>query len=914
MAVATYITPQVLVYQEFALIPDEITDSLRALIAGPHASLSRYSDPVEKPGTFVGTYDPTDDNTFGWPLRPAGGIVDQSFVKVYIDEAKLQFFQDLIGEGQVVTPVGGFKDRISIDGPRGWRQNGANPRIADLGDRDVRAGDRVHVRGVVAATNYTLETYVARLAADAIAAVTGPAVADADNWATQVAAVAPAQTAGEDNSVALTASGAGYSAYADGNLHEVYTIEVIQASAGGNLTTGLLRVTSASGHDDDLSVQPAASGVAFPVGNRGLTVTLTRTGTDNVLVGQKWTLTVDDEYTVLAGTSGGAYTGDRSTTYVYECIRGGNFADADPAFRPQMRAYTTTGVDSSNPITLNLAATAYPVGTKGVTFTFTGTPGGIAKGDKFYIAVQAAGEGRISTLVLAHNLPTQLLTATDLDVTLYVTRDVQIDEDRGDAPKWTPQTQQIVVHGGLTVYDEEFTAGGAPTPLPVTGGRVFVEYRAWLSDMVGDVGTIYDVGDLDSLIAGPLHPDNPLKWGVYKALSNANGTQVKFTAVANPDSLDSWVEMIELLVGREDIYNLVPLTHDREVQNLVAAHCNIQSSPEHKAWRTCFVNLKAETDAVAVSEATAGDGAVVLARIQDDPDQAGTQHVLLTVTSGNGDLVTNKVRAGDAVRTSYALDINGEEVWDEYTVDRVNNEDSLLLVDGPVNPVSVPQKIEIWHKLTTDEIGDALAARAGTFASRRVKAVWPDQLGSGGVMQPGYFLCCALAGLRSGVVPHQGLTNLEIAGFDDLSRTTKFLNGTQLDAMARAGVWIVTQNPAGEVFTRHALTTDRTSVETSEEMITSNFDSISYLYARRLAPYIGLMNVTPDAQLILETEIDAIIGFLRSSVNVDRLGPQVIDATIVQLRKHHFLPDRVVAVVRHTLPFPLNNLEMHIVI
>jgi hypothetical protein len=179
---------------------------------------------------------------------------------------------------------------------------------------------------------------------------------------------------------------------------------------------------------------------------------------------------------------------------------------------------------------------------------------------------------------------------------------------------------------------------------------------------------------------------------------------------------------------------------------------------------------------------------------------------------------------------------------------------------------------------------------------------------------PGYFLCCALAGLRSGVVPHQGMTNLEIAGFDDLSRTTKFLNGTQLGVMAQAGAWIVTQNPSGEVFTRHALTTDRTSVETSEEMITSNLDSISYLYARRMGPYIGLMNVTPDALLILETEIDAIIGFLRASVNIDRLGPQVIDATIVRLAKHNFLPDRVVAVINHVLPFPLNNLEVHIVI
>jgi hypothetical protein len=915
MAVATYVTPQVLVYQEFALIPDEITDSLRALIAGPHAFLRRHSDADEKPLALAGDYDPAADNTFPWPGRPAGAVVDDAFVKVYIDDAQLQYFQDLIGGGQVVVPVAGSKDRIAINGARGFRANGAIGRLLALGDRDVQAGDKVHLRGVVGGTSYTLDSYVRGLAAEAVAAVTGPAVADANNWGTQAGGAVATQVAGEDNTITLAGDVTGYSAYADGDLVETYTIEVVQGSTGADLTTAVLRITSASGHDDDLQVQPAAAAAATPVGDRGLTITFTRTANaDDLLLGQKWTLEVTDNYTALAGTSSGTYSGAASTTYVFECTRGGNFGDPDPAMRPQMRAYTTTGVDSAIPVTLNAAATTYPVGTKGVLFTFTGTPAGVAKGDKFYVAVTAAGEGRISTLILGHNLPTQLLTATDLDLTLSVLRDVAVPELPGDAPNWTRESQQLTLAAGLTVEEPGFTTAGAPTPLPVTAGTVYVEYRAWLADLVNDVGTIYDVGQLDAVIPGPLSPDNPLKWGVYKALANANGTQVKFTAVADPDDLDAWSAMIALLVGREDVYNIVPLTHDRAVQDLVAAHCNDQSSPEHKAWRTCFVNLKAATEAAAVDAAHSSDGAVVLARIMDDPDQAGGQNVRLTVTSGNGGFLANGVRAGDTVRTGYTLDAAGATTWDEYTVDATLNEDELRLSAGPATPITVPQKVEVWHNLTKDEIAADLAARAASFGSRRVKAVWPDEVGAAGVTQPGYFLCAALAGLRSGVVPHQGLTNLELAGFDDLARTTKFLNGAQLAAMAQSGVWIVTQDPSGEVFTRHALTTDRTSVETSEEMVTANFDSISYLFARRLAPYIGLMNVTPDALLLLGTEIDAIIGFLRASVNVERLGPQVIDATVIQLRKHDFLPDRVVATIDVTLPAPLNHLELHVVV
>jgi hypothetical protein len=915
--VATYVTPQVLVFQEFSLIPDEITDSLRALIMGPHARLARYSDPDEKLDIFVGDYDPTQDNLFPWPRRPAGAVIDHAYVKVFVDDAQLQFYQDLIGEGEVIAPVAGSADRIRIAGTRGWKQNGAIGRLLGLGDRDVQVGDRVHVRGVSGSANYTLDSYVRALVADQTVTVTGPAVADTANWGTQSASETVAQVGGLDNALALAADISGYSAYKDGNLDDVYTVTVTQGSVGSDLRTAVLRITSASGSDDDLAVQPSAAGTAFAIGHRGLELTFSRTGgntTDDLVVGQSWTVTVVDGYTALAGTSGGTYSGTQSTTYAFECIQGGNFADPNPANRPIMRAYTTTGVDSANPITLNAVGTAYPVGTRGITFTFTGTPTGIAKGDKFYIAVTGSSAGRVSTLVLGHSLPTPLLTATDLDVTLYVLRNIQVEEDAGAAPNWEAQEQQLVLYSDLTVHDEAFTASGVPIDLTVNGGGVYIEYRAWLDDLVGDVGSIYDVGQLDAMLDGALHPDNPLKWGVYKALANSNGTQVKFTAVTNPSSLNAWADAIALLVGRDDVYNVVPLTHDREVQDLVAAHCNDQSSPERKAWRTCFINLRATTEVAAVSTTTSTDGGEVLARILDDPNQDGTQHVLLTVTSGNGAFLVNKVKPGDVVRTGYALDMTGVETWDSYVVDDVRNEDTLLLLEGPTAPITVPQKIEIWHTLTKNEIADDLALRAGSFGSRRVKAVWPDQIGSAGVTMPGYFLCCALAGLRSGVVPQQGMTNLQVAGFDDLSRTTKFLNGDQLDTMAKAGAWIVTQDHTGNVFTRHALTTDRTSVQTSEEMITANLDSISYLYARLLAPFIGIMNVTTDALLILQTQIDSVINYLRSLPAPARIGPQVIDATVISIRKHQFLPDRVVAIVNHTLPFPLNNLELHVVI
>jgi hypothetical protein len=40
---SSYVKPQVLVFQEFNIVPTEITEPLRAHIAGPHAMLHRYS-------------------------------------------------------------------------------------------------------------------------------------------------------------------------------------------------------------------------------------------------------------------------------------------------------------------------------------------------------------------------------------------------------------------------------------------------------------------------------------------------------------------------------------------------------------------------------------------------------------------------------------------------------------------------------------------------------------------------------------------------------------------------------------------------------------------------------------------------------------------------------------------------------
>jgi hypothetical protein len=392
--------------------------------------------------------------------------------------------------------------------------------------------------------------------------------------------------------------------------------------------------------------------------------------------------------------------------------------------------------------------------------------------------------------------------------------------------------------------------------------------------------------------------------------------------VASRSNLDSWVQVLERIKGRDDLYNLVPMTFDRMVQNLWAAHIGGESNEIANNWKAGFFSLKSQPRQLVV-----GDGAVIagvlgnvidgatLATLSDDPNATDTQYTLLRVPTGtNGYFITNDVRPGDIVRYNYVVDGFGEEQYEEYVVDRVLSENSLLLYTGGDVAVTQPQRFEIWHNRNRNEIADFIAEQAGSLSNRRVCAVWPDQVGEAGTVQPGYYLAAALAGLVSGVVPHQPLTNVEVAGFDDYSRSYKYFNETQLNRLAEAGVWIVTEDKDGTPFSRHALTTDNLDLNRREVMIRRNVDSMSYLFLRRLRPFIGRTNAQPGMVRRLRYEVETLIRFLSKNGYTDELGSQLISGTVRTLQIHPLLKDRIEIVLDLVVPAPLNNIELHLVV
>jgi hypothetical protein len=263
----------------------------------------------------------------------------------------------------------------------------------------------------------------------------------------------------------------------------------------------------------------------------------------------------------------------------------------------------------------------------------------------------------------------------------------------------------------------------------------------------------------------------------------------------------------------------------------------------------------------------------------------------------------------------YTVDAFGNENYSEYVIDEVLGQDSLRLATGTPAAETTPRRFEIWRSLTTSELAQEVASQAGSYSDRRIRAVWPDVITVGSTPVDNYYLCAAMAALSGGVPPHQGLTQLEISGFSAVPRTTDLFGRVNLDAMAEAGVWIVTQAPTGEVYTRHAVTTaDYVDINVREEMVVRNVDSISYYFLRRFAPYIGVTNVTPTMVAQINVDTVAAIEYLRSANWTTQLGGQLIDAEITELRASPVFRDRIVMGLNLEIPYALNNLEIHLIV
>lgn len=915
MSLIPYEPPRVRVFQQFEETPSVGPQPLYAFIFGENYHLFRYTDPSEKPMTLIGNYDRVSGVTAVWPNRPAGAVVDRDYTRVFIDNAWLEYFRDYVGSGDTIKAVVGHPNRIRADALV-FASFGDDARSVAFGNRDVQVGDGVVIRATACDQDFEIHSRVTRLIHETLPAEIEVPVADEDNAPATSELTDVSVIEGDYGTVNIAADAAGYSGEADGDTVESYFLTVV---AGGDFGDAQLSVLSGSGNDNMVDPVIPQAGVPVSIGSRGLVVTFSDAGAPapfiegqifRIDVNQGWVpaeLEVDPASTFLGATSG---------TYIVTVTTGGAFADS-----PRVLVTSTGTLESSGPYVVTALSQVITLPT-GVRLTFTGAGAtGLSKNDRYYVDVAPSRPGAIKTLELRNSLPQELYglcegvtepDPVDLDLSLSIVRNIEVPQTGPNmTPYWEMSDTQIAVLPGVVGRDISWqdSLGNLPA-LPVIGGTVYTHYRALRTDFAEAMNWVTSVGEVPGLL-GPVTADNPLALGVSKAVGASRGTPVLFMATKG-GSFEAFSEVLESVYDRRGPYGMVPLTYDQQILDAVRAHANEMSAPEKGNWRMVWAGVKVEEITPVLQRDSLGN--MLFATILDDPDTSGTQYT--RVRCDEAQFVTNGVVPGMIVRGNYYIDpITNQQVYSSWVVDAVLSEEELRLASGPSLAVTVPSRMEVWKNNSNDDIAQQVINRAGAYGDWRVRYVFPDWIGNGGERFDSIYLCAALAGLRSGVPAHQGLTNMEIPGFDDVSRTTDWLGGRLLLQMAAAGVWIVDQDASGMVATRHQLTTDMTDINRREDSLVATFDQLSYrvfdFHVRNR--YIGRRNITPQLEVKLYADFGKLVDTIKVESFTEQLGSMIENATILELGRHPTLRDRMYIRVRIEMPAPFNNFDIYLI-
>ena len=581
-------------------------------------------------------------------------------------------------------------------------------------------------------------------------------------------------------------------------------------------------------------------------------------------------------------TSGGTYTGLQDTTYVLEIVVGGEVGYDAVSFK----VTTIDGYDAGLTQVVTGAAT-YPVGNYGVTADFVDVSGNIyTAGDRYTIAVTAAAAGPIRTLILADPL-TGYGSGAALAVTLGLTDDIELDIDN-----WTATATTVTVAIAAT---QEGSWLGTLQSHNLLGGDVYVQYRELLTGVtvVNQLSSVTEATDVEAQ-CGPIHEDNPLALMVYTAILGAAGTPVWFIALSG-DNTAGYTAALNVLAESDTPYSLVPFNTTRAIGTLVQSHVDTLSAPDRSMfrimWRGCDI---AQENAFYTEDSGSSD---LLATIATG-----------VLTCSNATFVTEAIRASDTVRINYTPLAGGGESYDEYDVLSVDS-DTQLTLDTTDSVTAPAVRMEVWRTYTLNEYAAAIYAEAVAHDDHRVRVLWSQPLTVSTFTDLSKaYLAAFFAGLRSAVAPHQPLTNVTVSGIDVVN--TVAFGATQLDSMAGNGVWLVIKDVQGDIYTRHQLTTDNTSLWLSEDSVVTNFDQVCRQYRDAVKDLYGRGNATQAMLDLIRSRLYATTSSITSRDYAAELGPQIIDFSIVRLYIDETARDHVWCNSNIELPAPMNELNL----
>lgn len=642
------------------------------------------------------------------------------------------------------------------------------------------------------------------------------------------------------------------------------------------------------------------------------------------------------------------YTGETSVVYTIKVTRGGAFFNGTNGTTCALVTVTSTTGDGNAQATAVTKDALFHVGTLGLKAQFTsGT--GLTLGDSWKLSLVAGTSKKYNIIKTDTNLwsttDATLLDPEDgVTIALYLKKDSveipRLQDDAESTPNWVATTDGVTINKSsgtapIYIYDPELiklnettinarllvtTNPAGRTVLQSTAtpaANIYAQYRALLQTNTTSIGQVTDVSEIEPLL-GVIDPANPLAQGVWHALSNAaDASPVYFIGVAS-DDLAGYTQALSYVTKTNLVYSLVPLTYDTLVSSAIIAHVDSMSTPAKARWRIGWLVPQMVDSVVLLDTFTSNSLSYNYTGTVTSYPVTGVIE-LFTVIQGASQFPLKNIRVGDTIRYSFRTNAFGTTVWDEVTVTNTLT-NTTCLVTPLASSVTPATKIEVVRTYTAQEQTTEFVSRIDSTQNRRIRYIFPSQFKYGGQSIPSYFLAAACAGMRSGVAPHQPLTNKQIVGIDQadgVSDTFERFTEEQLNTLAAAGCWIVAQNYTNNIpFVRHQLTSAYALMDTnkSEDSITTNVDSIAYGLQRRLEPYIGKYNINPTNIALISAEIDAELTARATNTFTQSAGNQLISFKINSVIQDPLAKDRIKADITLEVPTPMNNVYVKLII
>ena len=925
MANRTYLLPQVIVQQDFVALPASATQDLIAVVVGPIKTIMDTKDVNDDNLTNYGSFNSVSDTTYSIKgLEDTDKLIESS-VYVELNDLLASYATMATSDSVSEIYIGAAQNILKIDTTRdGFIQHSdiSESRNALLKNRDAKIGD-----GVIVYKNGTevLTTRIFDFIRDKVPATLGSVSADVNNLSTQLNSFV-VDTSNSVLTSGLTVNQASLNSYqgklSSGYMSDTYTIQCVTAGVG---SAAVFNVTSVNG--DNKSGISLDSNDEMDIGLNGLKIGYsTSASAVSFALTEKYVIAVSAAHnssqtpSISSSTPVSDYSGAFDTVYEVRVISGGTFADG-----AQVVVTTNNNIDSFAPQLVTSSSRSFFLGSLGLTAEFSSalfTNSGLCDGDLYLIPVSAATMGATRTIKLLDSIPASVSGSITVDL-CYRAETLVLPRSGFPRPGDTPwdlsvDMTELTLQSDVFVSDSQFTElNNSLSNLPLKKAKIKIGYEALKTEKTNRIISISDVSLL-TVQLGKLDPRNQVAYGVWKALQNSGGTRVYAVGV-DEESVDGYNRAFEATLSEVTAYYIVPMTTDEQILQAAKSHVLGASDELIARERITIVNQAFSSISLLLDKTANGDSWTGYVSILPGSVPA----IYNTVTVPGATLLTNKVRAGDIFRSNFTIDALGNEKFEAYKIIDVVDEEHLLLsspaFSSAIGSSSSLRRVQIVRNLAKREQAQSIGANSSRLGHRRVVNVWPDFLRDGQLTVPGYFGAAAIAGLKSGVAPHQPVTNVILNGFTRADRSTPYFNLSELNLVAQGGTWIIDQEGdsngiAGAIFNRHQLTTDYTDDNMAEVSITTNLDSVSKIIREDLKQFIGQWNNHPFFQQLLQTRLVDRLTYLQGYAVTVKAGPQLLDFKIVKLQTDPLIRTRVNVEIDLTLPYPVNVIQVKLTV